>query len=73
MLQNRPKKWVMTGVGIVLGIVLGIFLPMAFNALNSSLYKRVNLEQIMDDYLGAYHLEQALTDELLIVAYDYNS
>jgi len=63
----------MTVIGLLLGIVLGIFLPMGFNQLNSSLYKRDNLEDIMDDYLGAYNVKDALTDELLIVAYDYNS
>jgi len=63
----------MLAIGVVIGILTGIFLPMAFSQLNSSLYKRSNLEKIMDDYLGAYNVEDVLTDEILIVAYDYNS
>jgi patatin-like phospholipase/acyl hydrolase len=41
--------------------------------LNHSLYKRDLLEKIMKEYLGEVNIKDALTDELLVVAYDYNS
>lgn len=70
---DYPKKWIVFAVGLTLGMVLGTVVPAGFKALNSSLYKRDSLEQIMDDYLGQNNFNTLLTDDLLVVAYDYNS
>jgi len=39
----------------------------------TSRYNRTQLEALMTDYLGQANVSQALTKEVLIVAYDYNS
>lgn len=57
----------------LLGMMLGKGLPAIFSTLNNSLYSRKDLDKIMSDMLGGYNIKDALTHELLIVAYDYNS
>jgi patatin-like phospholipase/acyl hydrolase len=57
----------------MLGIVLGSTLPQGIKALNSSLYKRYKLEKLMGLYLGDNSFDNLLTDELMVVAYDYNA
>ena len=59
-------------VGTMIGFVVGWYLPLAINLLSNSLYGRDSLEQIMDDYLGHANIKDAMTDELLVVAYNYN-
>ena len=43
------------------------------NLLFGSRYNRAKLELLMKDKLGDAGIKDALTDELLVVAYDYNS
>ena len=56
-----------------MGAVLGRVIPSLVNTLTHSLYSRTNLEKIMDEELGDSYFSDALTDEVLVVAYDYNS
>lgn len=62
----------MMGVGFFIGSFVGYAIPQGLSFLNNSLYSRESLEKIMDDYLGYAQIEDALTDELLVVAYNYN-
>ena len=55
------------------GALLGIQVPALVNTLNHSLYSRTQLDNIMKDLLGDFRVDQVLTDEVLLVAYDYNS
>jgi patatin-like phospholipase/acyl hydrolase len=58
---------------LVVGLILGIKIPALVNMLTHSSYSRASLDNIMQTLLGKYHIEQSLSDEVLIVAYDYNS
>lgn len=58
---------------MLIGSILGIGVPGIFNALKNSLYDRVAIEGLMDELIGAKNISSAMPDELLIVAYDYNS
>ena len=70
--KNSYKKWIMMGLGFIVGSIFGYAFPQGINLLNNSLYKRESLEQIMEDYLGYANVKDAITDELLVVAYNYN-
>ena len=70
--KGRPKKWVVTFVFVLLGFFIGGFLPWITNLLSNSLYDRKNIDKIMMDYLGAEKFDNILTDELLVVAFEYN-
>ena len=37
------------------------------------MYRRENLEAIMEDLLGDFQFQDAMTDELVVTAYEYNS
>lgn len=54
-------------------MVLGIAIPKGIDRLSHANYNRASLDHIMHELLGQYSFNQALTDELLVVAYDYNS
>lgn len=60
-------------LGIAIGAIIGYIFPAIVNKLSNSLYDRANLEKIMLDFLGDSDFSHVLTDELLVVAYDYNS
>ena len=57
----------------MLGIILGASLPRIINLLTSSLYDRVEIEGLMRELVGNRNISEAMTDELLLVAYEYNS
>ena len=70
---NRPKQWVILVLGLLAGVITGVVVPWGINKVTHSLYSRKSLDNIMKTLLGSYEIEDALTDELMIVAYEYNS
>jgi len=70
---DRPKKWIPVAVGVIIGIILSQVFPILIKVLDSALYDRRELEALMKEKLGAYKIKDATVDELLIVAYEYNS
>ncbi len=66
-------KWLVVLVFMVVGLLLANFLPPIVNLLLGSRYNRVKLEALMKDKLGDAGFNDVLTDEILVVAYDYNS
>ena len=42
--RGKPKKWVFTGLGIFIGLVLGIALPKVYQFFTNSLYDRSQME-----------------------------
>ena len=63
----------MFGLGIVIGIFFGVEIPKVTNMVGSSKYSRNSLDNVMKTLLGEYKFSDALTQELLVVAYEYNS
>jgi hypothetical protein len=59
--------------GLTVGVLIGSILPKLIYTLTHSLYSRSSLDNIMKNLLGKYKISEALTDELMIVAYEYNS
>jgi hypothetical protein len=60
-------------LGVIIGCILGLAVPSVYNFLNNSLYDRAAIEGLMDELIGRKNVSEAMPDELLIVAYDYNS
>ena len=71
--KNRYKKWVVTLLGVLIGSILGLAIPGIHTILTNSLYERKAIEGLMEELIGGKNISEAMTDELLIVAYDYNS
>ena len=71
--REQPRKWIVLIIFIILGCLIAQFLPALIYKLAHSKYNRASLDKIMKDLLGKAHLKDALTDETLVVAYDYNS
>ena len=72
-MENRYKKWVVCLIGVLIGTILGLGVPGLYKILSNSLYDRKAIEGLMDELIGQKNVSQAMPDELLIVAFDYNS
>ena len=72
-LAGRNRKWIVTFVGVLLGVILGFGVPTIWNKLGNALYDRSAITNLMNELIGVYHVKDAITDEVCIVAYDYNS
>ena len=71
--EQRSLKWVVTIIFFLIGCTLGYEVPKITNMLSSSKYSRKNLDAMMKNLLGSYGFMDILTQELLVVAYEYNS
>lgn len=70
----RGRKWIVTLVGFLLGAFLGLIVPDIWDKLGNSLYDRSAIEAILrDELIGEFFVDDAVTSEVCIVAYDYNS
>ena len=57
----------------ILGIIAGVVIPPIIKKVSSASYDRGGLDNIMDELLGKYKIKDALSHELLVVSYEYNS
>mmetsp|Transcript_31207 Transcript_31207/g.47790 ORF Transcript_31207/g.47790 Transcript_31207/m.47790 type:complete len:84 (-) Transcript_31207:623-874(-) len=71
--QNRPKKWMCSTLGLLIGACLGLGVPTIYSFMTNSLYDRNAIEGLMKELIGERNISEALFDEILIVAYEYNS
>lgn len=72
-MRKRSCKWVILASFLILGLLTSYGIPTLIFKLQSSRYNRQKLESLMEECLGEAYIRDAITDELLIVAYDYNS
>ena len=72
-MRKRFCKWVVLVAFIWLGLTISYGVPYLIFKLQSARYNRTKLEALMEECLGEAYITDAITDELLIVAYDYNS
>jgi predicted acylesterase/phospholipase RssA len=71
--KTKMKKWFTCALGIFIGFILGIEIPKITNFLFNAKYDRSSLDKLMKDYLGKSTIDQVLSNEVLIVSYEYNS
>ncbi len=71
--KNRYKKWVVTLFGIIIGLIFGISIPKIYNFMTNSLYDRSHIDGLMFDLVGKRRVREGLTDEMLIISYEYNT
>ena len=72
-LMNRHRKWLTTCIGLIIGVFLGVTVPIVYRAFTNSLYDRRSLEGLMDEMIGDRNISDAMFNEILLVAYEYNS
>jgi hypothetical protein len=72
-MKNRYKKWLVCLLGVFIGCSFGLGFPLIYKSLSNSLYDRAAIEGLMHELIGTKNISSAMTDELLVVAYDYNS
>lgn len=71
--EGKEKKWIIFAIFLVLGGVIGYYLPIAVFYLGNSNYNRATIDAILFDYFGHATMDEILTDEALVVAYSYNA
>ena len=69
--KNRSKKWVWFAAMSITGFFLASIILPASLILDCSMYDRSNLDYIIEDHVGGLNIKDVLTDEILIIAFDY--
>ena len=71
--RGKLRKWACASVCLILGVVIAFPLSTAVFRANVALFSRAGLDAAYDEFIGDTLISQAITDELLIIAYDYNN
>lgn len=71
--MKKHRKYYVLAIGLVIAVFVGSIIPWVINRVSHATYKRDQLETIMETNLGDTTFNQILTDECMVVAYDYNS
>lgn len=69
----KPFKWLVVTLFILFGFFGGFYIPNFIYMMGNGKYSREGLDELMKLYYGEYNVEDALSEEILIVAYEYNS
>lgn len=70
--ESKQKKWIIMVVGAIIAGILGYYVPIGIHALTQSQYDRKSYDEILDKMFGHYRIEDALTDEVMMVSYSWN-
>lgn len=71
--ESKSKKWIIMSLGLVIGGLLGYFVPVGIYKITRSTYDRTQIDDIINKLFGQNRVEDALTDELLTIAYSFNA
>lgn len=71
--ERKGYKWLTMLVGFFLLGIGGWFLMPVKNMLQHSLYDRTGLESICREKFGTTKINEILTDEIMIVSYDFRN
>lgn len=72
--ENKGKKWIIVLIlMIILGLLGFLIIPFVFSLFHSK-YDRKGIESLCLEFFGNdTYIEEALTKEMMIVAFEYNS
>lgn len=72
-MEKKGRKWIIMIIGgIIMGLLGWVAMP-AFYSLTKSSYDRKGIESICEEMFGNVKIQDALTKEVNIIAYEYNS
>lgn len=72
-LRKRPCKWFVTIVFMIIGTIFLKGFTIMITMATNSLYDREAIESLMRDMIGRRNITEIITDELMVVTYEYNS
>jgi hypothetical protein len=71
--ESKDKKWIIMSIGLVLGAVLGYYVPIGVYKVTRSTYDRDVFDRLLVDMFGNYTIDDAITDEVMAIAYSFNA
>jgi patatin-like phospholipase/acyl hydrolase len=71
--ESKQKKWIIMVLGTILAGFLGYYVPIGITALSSSQYDRKTYDDAIEGLLGNFMVEDALTDNVMMVSYSWNA
>ena len=71
--ERKGRKYIVMLIGIALFGLLGFFLMPILYALTNSSYDRRGIESISEEMFGSVNIKDALSEEVMIVSFEYNS
>lgn len=71
--RSKFLKWACLSGCAVLGAIIGLVVYGSGNFLSQAVFSRAGLDSCYDEFIGDTRVSEAITDELLAIAYDYNN
>lgn len=72
-IEKRGRKWIVTLVGVLIGITLALTVPAIWSKLSNSLYDRDSIEAVLSELAGDSKVSEATTHEIMLVSYNFNT
>lgn len=71
--KRKPCKWMVMILFMIIGSLFLVIFTRMISYLSNSLYDRTAIEDLMRDMIGRRNISQAISDEIMITAYEFNS
>ena len=71
--RGKFRKWACASFCLIFGALIAFPLSTAAFRANKALFSRSGLDAAYDEFVGDTLISEAITDELFIIAYDYNN
>jgi hypothetical protein len=71
--ERKGRKWITMIIGTILFAIIGWIVMPLTNKLKHSLYDRRGLAGVTETKFGETRMNEVLTDEVMIVAYDFRN
>lgn len=71
--KRKPCKWFVMLLVMIIGSMFLIIFTRMITFVSNSLYDRTAIEDLMRDMIGRRNISQAISGEIMITAYEFNS
>ena len=71
--ESKGRKYIVMLIGVTLFAVLGFLIMPTLYAMTHSSYDRKGIESICERMFGNVNIDDALTSEVMIVSFEYNT
>lgn len=70
--ESKQKKWIIFVIGLILGGLIGYYLPITIYSLATTSLSRGPIDNLLNEMFGSFKVKDALSEEVMIVSFSYN-
>jgi len=71
--EGKQKKWIIFAIFLILGGLIGYYLPITVFYLGTSDFSRTTIDAVLKDMFGHASITEIMADETVIISYSYNA